>query len=158
MIHTQAFNTIARRVVAGLSLAGLLLTQAGFRWEGNPGDCAVEGAGWTSTNGGCQDPTGRVWAASRMGQGGPQATYSASKTYCSNLVEGGYSDWRLPSKAEFQNAVANSAAAHLNLPDQGWGRWLSETKGKQWGYFGVFQDGTIHQTLQTSTLDVMCVR
>jgi len=147
-----------RSIVFALSVALGLGINMGMRFAGAPGDCAVVGNGWTSSNGGCQDPSGRVWAASRMGQGGPQATYSQDRTYCADLVEGGYDDWRLPTTAEFRTAVGYSAAAHLNLPDQGWGRWLSETKGKMWGYGGVFQNGSINQTLQTSTLDVMCVR
>lgn len=156
--RAETFAKTLKLVTSGLLVIGFFFTQAGFRWIGNPGDCAVEGSGWSSIDGGCKDPSGRVWAASRMAYGGLAATYSEDKTYCANLVEGGYSDWRLPTTAEFQAAVNNSAASHLYLPDQGWGRWLSETKGKMWGYFGHFQDGSVHQTLQTSRLDVMCVR
>src|SRR5262245_58711088 len=97
-----------------------------------PGACEVNDTAFTTREGGCQDQaTNLVWSAIT-----PNArNWSSAVSYCSNLVEGGYSDWRLPTLAELVTVDQNGAATHLADPqDLMWWNfhfWSSSTRGNR---------------------------
>ncbi len=61
---------------------------------------------------------------------GARATWSQANTYAANLVEGGYSDWRLPTRAEFQTAISGGTMPALT-PNTAWWYWTSERQGNR---------------------------
>ena len=82
-------------------------------------NCVQEGH-FVSSDGGCKDlQTGVVWGTSWwLANGGPGVSFPnffEATSYCSNLTEGGYSDWRLPSGAELLDASSNSAGYYVKM-------------------------------------------
>ncbi len=61
---------------------------------------------------------------------GARGTWPQVNTYAANLVEGGYSDWRLPTRAEFQAAISSGTMPVLT-PNTAWWYWTSETQGNR---------------------------
>lgn len=57
-------------------------------------------------------------------------TWTGATNHAANLVEGGFSDWRLPTRAEWQAAIQAGTVGPLqpNLP-QGNYYWTADTKG-----------------------------
>lgn len=76
--------------------------------------CAVpDDAAWASVEGGCKDlQTALVWSVDPAGGSG---TYSYAKSSADTLVEGGFGDWRMPTKAEMQTAVTHDTKNHLEF-------------------------------------------
>lgn len=56
-------------------------------------------------------------------------TWSAAKNQAANLVEGGYSDWRLPTRAEFQSAIQGATLPALSAGTYLY--WTSEKQGNR---------------------------
>jgi hypothetical protein len=61
---------------------------------------------------------------------GARTTWTQASTYAANLVEGGYSDWRLPTRAELQAAIQGGTLPALT-PNTAWWYWTSEAQGNR---------------------------
>lgn len=120
-----------------------------------PGACAVDDAAFTTRQGGCQDQASNlVWSSRFVGT----VNWANATTWCGNLVEGGFSDWRVPTLAELQAVDATGAATHLNnITVNGQPFWSSTAKGnKAWSYaFGTNASGLYPKT---SLFFLYCVR
>lgn len=59
-------------------------------------------------------------------------SWAPAKQYAANLVEAGYSDWRLPTRAEYQSAITGGTLPTL-IPSSTLPYWTSEKQGnKAW--------------------------
>jgi len=134
----------------------------GMRFAGAPGDCVLEGSGWSSTGGGCRDLAtgGVVWSRNALDQTGAYRTFQSAGAYCSDLVEGGFGDWRVPTKDELISASGHDAVHHLagsTIPTHAF--WSSTARGgKNYAYVVQFNDGIARLVTQNSWTDVSCVR
>lgn len=144
-------------------------------YAANP--CKTEAANlFASTEGGCKDlRTGRVWSrnSGSRERGGTFYSFSPAKSYCDNLVEGGKTDWRLPTRVELKAGAANGAGTYVDAfwqvsgdgsPDfqYDFNKWSSTTyKGGKYAYAVRLGDGTEAGNWATngnSWTDVVCVR
>jgi type II secretory pathway pseudopilin PulG len=135
---------------------------------------------WQSLNGGCQDMQANlVWSRTsheatgfynRVFERAPGDTRLAgAREYCRDLVEGGFEDWRLPTKDEVAVAASHQISAYISIfsPD-GWGRWAEPGyyKGKDlYAYMAKLGTGTatavVARTKSGSypnSMDTICVR
>jgi hypothetical protein len=82
--------------------------------------------------------TGRTWQRNPPlvgGDGSGRFTWAAAKTYCTDLVLGGFGDWRLPSVVELRAIVGHASGweiaidsvAFPDTPIQGTGYYWSST-------------------------------
>jgi len=104
--------------------------------------CAVNDDSFTTANGGCQDlATGLVWSTNGMGHG-VNYNWNSSKDLIAASTEGGVDNWRMPTLAEWLEAIDNGAASHfggghtVSSPTR---YWSSTTQGnKAWAvdFFG----------------------
>jgi hypothetical protein len=92
---------------------------------------------------------------------GSLSQFGGAQSYCTNLVEGGFSDWRTPTLAEALTMSAdggwgpNEYPIHVRLGSAG--IWTSEKRGnKAWGV-NVYS-GTAIVQLKASLLEVTCIR
>lgn len=86
---------------------------------------------------------------------GGQKTLSGATQYCANLVEGGYSDWRLPTISETTAKVSGG------IPSCGGsGTWTSSTSTQYSPFTSLIWDGTTTLYTQPSnaTINVRCAR
>jgi hypothetical protein len=127
-------------------------------------DCASEGNGFTSEQGGCYNANqDLVWSDDNVAAGiNATANYSQANNYCLNLVEGGFSDWRLPTAAEFTQVALDNGADYL---DYGYFatnlRWTSTfgTGANRRRVRAVsLETGGSSLVSQSSSLFVICVR
>jgi len=139
-------SRVCRSFLAGLAVTGALSLNLGMRFAGNPGDCVVPNdSSFASLDGGCKDlATGRVWSY----QPTTNWEIAGAKNYCTNLVEGGQSDWRMATIAELQAVVADGGYAHLALTSSanGWPgyNWSSTTAKGNTDYYAIrFSDGDV---------------
>jgi hypothetical protein len=94
----------------GLAVAILGVAALAFAANPPPGACLTNDAAWTTANGGCQDQTsGLVWSSLRNRSLMYNGPWAYAVTDCDNLVEGGYSDWRLPTLNECIQAAHDGA-------------------------------------------------
>ena len=136
-------------VVLSLALPAALSAQA------PPGACLVQDTAFQTTGGGCADlVANRVWSAVPPSTG----TWSYANQYSQNLVEGGYSDWRLPTLSELTALVQDGGYSHLNLCQCGWWYWSSQTQGRSNAYAEVLQTGQTKKWSQNSQFAILCVR
>ncbi|MBX3182198.1 MAG: DUF1566 domain-containing protein [Polyangiaceae bacterium] len=93
-------------------------------------------------------------------------SFSAGKTYCSNLVWGGRSDWRLPTRMELLSIVdltqrdpAIDGAAFPSTPHGANIDFWSETArpGESQGWVVAFAQGIAHVIATTAARHVRCV-
>lgn len=88
-------------------------------------------------------------------------TFAEAASYCSNLVIGGYSDWRLPTFAEFTTIMNYAASNHVqsvftNTRSLYWTMERAEDSRRR---LVSSSDGTTTSTSSTSyTAQVKCVR
>lgn len=78
----------------------------------------ADDANFASVEGGCKDlTTGRVWSRNAFSAERTSYTwdFARSTDYCTNLVEGGYDDWRLPNRDEMKAVAANGAGTYLDV-------------------------------------------
>lgn len=122
--------------------------------------CAVDGGNFVSTGGGCQDTvTGKVWSTDYAdNNAGTHTGWSGAGSYCNSLVEGGQSDWRLPTENELIKVAADGAAAHLNVSDIGAFNWSSTTKGSKYAWLVRLDTGGAIALLKESQEEAVCVR
>ncbi|MBL8896652.1 MAG: DUF1566 domain-containing protein [Planctomycetes bacterium] len=131
-----------------------------------PGDCVRNDASFQSQEGGCKDlSAGLVWSVDTGVRTWEQALSDAA-----NLVQGGYSDWRLPTIAEMQVASANGAQTHIRfthgLPSSParWNSWSSSpasgsTRPKTAPIWTLdWVSGSAQQLPKNSRLYFHCVR
>ncbi len=88
-------------------------------------------------------------------------SWAPAKQYAANLVEAGYSDWRLPTRAEYQFAITGGTLPALT-PSSTYFYWTSEKQGnKAWvvsiatdagGAVIPLQSGSASLTSQASTV------
>lgn len=140
--------------------------------------CKIEDATrFVTADGGCKDVrTGRVWSRNALSpeRGGSSWTFTGAKNLCSNLVEGGYDDWRLPTYTELKTVSANGAGTYLDvfyyitgdtkqLVQGDFPKWSSTTiKGGKYAYVVCLGSGAEQvngwSTGGGSWTDVVCVR
>lgn len=93
--------------------------------------CALEdGVTWETADGGCKDlVTGLVWGIQYINW-----TYPDAEQVAADSTEGGFLDWRLPSRAELETVVAHDGAGHLDVVSAGY-HWSTtrETGKSNWG-------------------------
>jgi hypothetical protein len=141
--------------------AALLVVLAGMS---GPADCLLNDSAFTTAQGGCLDlATGLVWGASSLSFEGAAAlsNWQGAMAYCDTLVEGGFSDWFLPTRNQALEVVAHGSATHLNLGTSGPGFlwWTSTTKGGQRAWAVDLWDGVrVQDILNGSSVPYMCVR
>lgn len=112
--------------------------------------CEV-GAGWIQEDGGCKDPvTGLVWSLPVSGR-----NWNFAAQFADELIEGGESDWRLPTKAELE-----TAAAHLILDKLTTTRiWVwSSTRNRNEIWWVALNDGSSGSSPKASGIPFYCVR
>jgi hypothetical protein len=163
-MHLRSVSRAGR----ALALMAALAVTTGMRFAGAPGDCLVEDANWMSVDGGCKDmTTGRVWSAAYSAEYHEiWPNFYEAQTICSDLVEGGYSDWRTPTLDELKAGYANGATGHINDGSPSGGKWSSTygSKSKKTAYYFIFESGIFWATgiydprVGYSRHDVICVR
>jgi hypothetical protein len=143
-----------------------------------PGTCTINDEHFATLEGGCTDlNTGITYSAVNYypDAGSTNLTFSGASSFCSNLDQGGFTDWRLPTLAEIEATGDNNLAAghgdhFADLPgtglpfESGVGKWTSTTdKSKRYGYWGRLNGGTTDKVLitfnkQFSLTRANCVR
>ena len=87
--------------------------QSGYNWTGST--CASNGSSTlpecsASNTGPCYDSTSHLtWSK----KADTTYTWSDAGTYCDNLTEGGYSDWRLPNISELRTLIKNCSGTQM---------------------------------------------
>lgn len=87
--------------------------QSGYTWNG--GSCQSNGGSSlpecsTSSGTPCKDSSsGLIWSA----RSSSTYTWSNAVSYCDNLTEGGYSDWRLPNISELRTLIQNCSGTQM---------------------------------------------
>src|SRR5437867_2555256 len=120
--------------LAGCLIVAGLTMNLGMRFAGDPGDCIVpDDAAFASVDGGCKDlATGRVWSL----QPDTNWSFDNASKYCGDLVEGGQTDWRMPTIDELKAVYAHGGSSHLRLTQLTPANWSSSSiPGKN--YYGL---------------------
>ena len=87
----------------------------------------------------CKDlKTGRVWSLATYSIPGG-GSYENSSGYCANLVEGGQSDWRLPTIDELKAAYTDGGTSHLALNGYETAHMWSSSLAKPGGNYYALQ-------------------
>lgn len=113
--------------------------------------CAVEDGSFATDDGGCKDlATGLVWGSPNMGVGGGSWTWAGAKNQIELSSEGGFTDWRMPSRDEWQAVIANGAVTHFagSFSPNGW-YWTSKKTG-QWAWMVQLSTGDEWKVLAAS--------
>lgn len=89
--------------------------------------CVVVDEAFATGNGGCQDlATGLVWSRVSCCWYWEYATQN-----CEDTEEGGFTDWRLPTIAELEDAHANGAPTHFEYENANSVYWSSNRQGQR---------------------------
>lgn len=163
--------------MADLRISCLGLLVACCCWSSALAVCAVNDASFTTADGGCKDlNTGLVWSSDVLGLSGnnqyPHGTNAAEANGCGGLSSapegGGFTDWRLPTVGEVQDALANGLNSHLDFyyasgsqPVDAEYRWTRceapKVRGAPNKYLIRYTDGKVIQDAFASH-QVICVR
>jgi hypothetical protein len=157
IVRKLAIASCAATLGMGIGIAGA----HGMARLLNPGDCLVEDGAFTSSNGGCTDnASGLTYSASRFDMTGSVGIgYSGATAYCDGLVEGGQSDWRVPTLDEMQGLSTHGGGNHLNISGpNSLGRWTSTKRGSTQAYAIVIGTNQVFLNGLNSGWDVVCVR
>ena len=105
---------------------------------------------WATEDGGCKDlSTGLVWSL-RTGN----STWFFAKQFAADLPEGGFTDWRLPTKAELETAFQHTAANQLPSANISW----SGTRQGNKAWYVNLSNGSSALILRGSSVPFFCVR
>ncbi|MEW5849803.1 MAG: trypsin-like serine protease [Myxococcota bacterium] len=119
-----------------------------------PGSCAGDDDARFSTHwGGCRDRANNlVWARLASAR-----TRTAAVQYCDQLIQGGHSDWRLPTRAELTALAQHGGRTHISNVGTSyyWSRSLA-SDGR--GITVRISDGNAAGTSRTAERRVLCVR
>ncbi len=114
-----------------------------------PGSCNLDDPYFSTTSQGCRDlRTNRTWSA----MVGNMTYRSSASSYCNNLVEGGASDWRLPTRSELQTMLSNGGNA--STTSNCWYAWTSSSSTYTVNYMNQW----IKRPPSTALRSVICVR
>lgn len=90
--------------------------------------------------------------------GTPATADSSSTSYCHDLVQNGFSDWRLPSSSELTTLVTNGGATHLNFTvNQGFWSGTATASGTKANSVNL-STGAVSSTNKTTAFAIVCVR
>lgn len=121
-------------------------------YYGQDGNFAINTMSYTDNNDGTVTDavTGLMWQQTDVAA----ATWAAAVDYCNNLVQGGYSDWRLPTLEELDSladlSVTTGAMINpvftISCPGDDCGFWSYDTNpdniSQAWIYnYGTAEDG-----------------
>jgi hypothetical protein len=81
---------------------------------------------------------------------------NAGLAYCQQLVENGFSDWRMPTMSEVTSSRGNGLGTAT--PDNNFNFWTSTSWAAATGWWINISTGTNNGSLYTSGLSVRCVR
>ena len=122
-----------------------------------PGACSLEDDGWATADGGCKDlVANKVWSLNVVDEEHRTLTWDLAVRWCQARVEGGYSDWRLPTIAEGQAAVQHNIAPHLNTLWY-YNTWTSQSRGNK-AYNIDLKNATTTLFPKNSGIVTYCVR
>jgi len=96
------FRTTTVTLALMLCLTGLVLSGTAFAKQ-----CVDNGDGTVTDNG-----TGLMWEKAPAGP----MKWDAATSYCSNLIRGGHSDWRLPSRDELMELYHSPCKNMMDVP------------------------------------------
>lgn len=111
-----------------------------------------------------------VFSTSWSQDPGLRGSWDNCAAVAANLVEGGFSDWRLPTRAELVGAIQNGTLPAITVipPSSSFWLWTSERKGQRAyavevttdaaGVVIPSQSGAIHLPLRRSNLNALAVR
>ncbi len=154
MLKTFRLRRLCGALAAILGVAALGLAQTS---ELPPGACKIEDAGWATADGGCKDlVANKVWSSNYYDTMKISATWDQATNWCNAKVEGGYSDWRLPSPEEITVAAQHNAAPHLNTTYY-YSVWTDKPRGQK-AFVGNLKDGSIWLAGKLSWYSAFCVR
>ena len=115
--------------------------------------CAVDQPGvWETTAAGCRQVGANLEWSGSIYDGTSAPTYVQAKAACDNKTDGGFDNWRMPTKAELLSAHAAGSAANLDLRpyyagpgnDNFW--WSSTLQGKNASHSVSLLTGATHIT------------
>ncbi len=91
---------------------------------------------------------------------GTYGTWATANDLCQNLIIGGFTDWRLPTKEELISIYSQRNNLNIfNLPVYGSvPKYWTDKKDKTGGYFVDFEDGSYRSYNDRSKLKCRCVR
>ena len=104
--------------------------------------CALDQPGvWETTSAGCRQVGANLEWSGSIYDGTSAPTFAEAQAACDTKTDGGFDNWRMPSKAELLSAHSAGSATHLDLSpyytsppgDSHW--WSSDLKGKNATYF-----------------------
>lgn len=91
-----------------------------------PGACQREDGPFSTADGGCRDDqTGLIFSARQ-----PRLQQKSAVRRCKNLIEGGFSDWRLPSPSSLQRMAQNDGRDYLKSGSSA-KLWSKKSKGAE---------------------------
>ena len=99
--------------------------------------CALDQPGvWETTTAGCRQVGANLEWSGSIYDGTSAPTFAQAKAACDNKADGGFDNWRMPTKAELLSAYVAGSATHLDLSpyypgsggDNYW--WSSTLQGK----------------------------
>ncbi len=112
-----------------------------------PGACAQETAQWQTGQGGCQSQGSKLVYGSISASAGYSS--ASATTYCDQLIEGGFSDWRITTQGEL-SALIGLVPDVLPLNTT-----TGELKYSSPGIYNIFTGGSSHYDWGKAAL---CVR
>lgn len=117
-----------------------------------PGACQRQDGAFATAEGGCLDlASGLVWSRKYAGR-----KHASARDTCRDLVEGGYDDWRLPTKAQLRAVGARGGHDYL-AGGGGAFFWSSDTEGTR-AIAVRIRDRKVKKLAKTQKRPVVCVR
>jgi hypothetical protein len=119
--------------------------------------CTVVDENWVDGGGGCKDANSQlVWSLSGVETTGSNFTQAGAKQFANNLVQGGFSDWRLPTKAELEEAAGHGLRNHANFGNGHF--WTSTSSGNKRFWAIMLRTGQALDLSKSSIIGAVAVR